>query len=235
MKTVFKSLILVYLLISTVFQIQAQSDRKRFTSDFHVGLNFANMDISRGGNNDFNEPKLGATLGMNFNYKIFHNIQIQSGFFVTKKGLKQSIHKEVIEPLNDITVTDTLNHTVANYMQVPLCLGYEVYFTDKFGFNLNAGGYIAYGYKGTYENKYYMETIFADNTVISNPLEIVNGQTFDLNKWKRWDYGFIGSVGFIYDIFMLNFNYEHGLHDLSSTNTVSMKNRTLSVSLGFRF
>lgn len=235
MKTVFKLLFLVCLLVSTVFEIQAQSERQRFTSDIHVGLNFADVDISRGGNNDFNKPKLGASLGMNFNYKIFHNIQIQSGFFVTKKGLKQDIHKEVVGTTNDVTATDTLNHTVANYMQVPLCLGYEVYFSDKYGFNLNVGGYIAYGYKGTYENKYYMEIILEDNTVIRNPLETVTGQTFDLNKWKRWDYGLIGSVGFIYDIFMLNLNYEYGLNDLSSINTISLKNRTMSVSLGFRF
>lgn len=235
MKTVFRSLFLICLLISTILEIQAQSERKRFTSDFHVGLNFADMNISRGGTNDFNKPKLGVHLGMNFNYKIFGNVQIQSGFFVTKKGLKQNIHKEVVSTTNDITITDTINHTVANYMQVPLCMGYEVYFSDKFGVNLNAGGYIAYGYKGTYENKFYMETILEDNTVIRNPLENETGETFDLNKWKRWDYGLIGSVGLIYDIFMLNFNYEYGLHDLSSISTVSLKNRTMSVSLGFRF
>lgn len=235
MKTTYKLLFLFSILVSFISGIQAQSLKKRFTSDFHLGFNFAEMDISKGGNNDFNKPKIGMHIGMNFNYKILDNIQIQSGFFVSKKGLKQKIHNEVVSAVNDITINDTVNHTVANYMQVPLCLGYEVYFTDKFGINLNVGGYAAFGYKGTYENKYYTEYIYADNTIIRNPLEKETGETFDLNKWQRWDYGLIGSVGVIYDIFMLNFNYEHGLNDLSSINTISLKNRMMSVSLGFRF
>lgn len=237
MKTVIRLFLLVCLLVCAISEIHAQSlkYRKRFTSDVHVGLNFAEMDITRGGDNDFNKAKLGMHLGINFNYKILHNIQLQSGFYVTKKGLKQDIHRVVESTLNDFTVTDTLAHTVANYMQVPLCIGYEVFFSDKFGFNINGGLYGAYGWKGKYEDKYYLKYVYADGSVVTNPMQQRNGETFDLNRWKRWDYGLIGSVGFIYDIFMLNFNYEHGLQDLSSTNNVSLKNRNMSVSLGFRF
>jgi len=235
MKIILKILLLSCLLINTTLELEAQTQRKRFTTDFHIGLNFAEMDIN-GGANDNNKPKLGMHLGMNFNYKILHNIQIQTGFFVTKKGLKQEIHKREVDPaINDVYVYDTINHTVGNYMQIPLCLGYEVYLSKKFAFNLNAGLYVAYGYKGTYENKQYFKTISSGGAPVENPVEIYTGETFDLNKWRRWDYGAIGSVGFIYDIFMLNFNYEHGFYNISSKDEITLKNRNMSVSLGFRF
>lgn len=182
MKIVIRLLLLVCLLVGIASEVHSQTKRNRFTSDFHVGFNFSDMNVSGGVGNEFNEPKIGMNLGMNFNYKIYHNLQLQTGFFVTKKGLKQDIVDIETSAMNDVTITNDLNHTVANYMQFPLCVGYEVYLTNKFAFNINGGAYLAYGYKGTYENKHYVEYRYYDGSIVTNPIETQTGETFDLQK-----------------------------------------------------
>lgn len=234
MKTEFKILLLLSLIICFVSETNAQLTRKKFTSDIHVGINLSEMDVN-GGNNDANKLKPGAVIGVNFNYKIWHNIQVQTGFFVSKKGLKQESHNVVETGLLDKHILDTINVTVANYIQVPLCLGYEVYLTKNFAVNLNVGVYGAYGFKGNYENKYSKSVKDYDGNITIEPLVVEEGETFDINKYSRWDYGLIGSVGFIYDIFSLNLNYEHGLNNVSAVDWINLKNRNISILLGIRF
>lgn len=234
MKTVFNISLLFCLLFGLVIEADAQSIRKKFTSDVHIGLNFAEMDVNSG-QNDNNKLKLGVAIGVNFNYKIFHNIQLQTGFYISKKGLKQEMHRVEKSALLDEYIYDTIKTTTASYIQIPLAIGYEVYLSKNFAFNINGGVYGAYGFKGEYENKYFQTIKQYEGPVFSEPIEKVEGDTFDIDKWKRWDYGLIGSVGFIYDIFTINFNYEYGLQNVSSVSWENMKNRNMSVLLGIRF
>lgn len=234
MKTVFKISLLLCLLISSIAVVNAQFTRKKFTSDIHVGLNLSEMHNTNGFNEN-NKLKPGAVIGVNFNYKIIQNIQIQTGFYVSKKGLKQENHTVEETPMMDKFVLDTVQSTVANYIQVPLCIGYEVYLTKQFAFNINAGLYGAYGFKGRYEHKYSKTLIDYDGIVTREPLVVHEGETFDVDRWRRWDYGLMASVGFVYDIFTLNFNYEYGLNDVSVARWETLKNRNMSVLLGIRF
>lgn len=234
MKTVIKILSLFLLFSCFVSESQAQYKRKKLTSDVHVGLNFSEMDVN-GGQNENNKLKPGAVVGVNVNYKILGNFQLQSGFYVSKKGLKQKVRDEKMTELKDVYILDTVRTTVGNYLQIPLAIGYEVYLTKHFAFNINVGLYGAYGYKGTYENKYSQTTKPYGGGIINEPLETETGETFDLNKWRRWDYGLIGSIGFIYDIYTINLNYEKGLNNVSSSGLENLKNRNISILLGIRF
>lgn len=235
MKILYRIILTICFFIFMSSSLEAQTQRKRFTSDIHFGLNFAEMDIE--GANMYKQPKLGVSLGANFNYKILHNIQLQTGFYVTKKGLKQHIETDNVDGSNDVGIRyigDTVKNIAASYIQVPLCIGYEVYLTKKFAFNINAGGYLAYGFKGHYKIEGYAKEMRGDEVTASYPLYYVEGESFALQRFNRFDYGAIASVGFIYDIYTLNFNYEHGLHNVTDDGRV-LKNRNISILLGFRF
>lgn len=235
MRTSLKLFLLVFLLINVSFEALGQTQRKRFTSDIHLGLNFAQMDIE--GANMYKEIKLGVQVGANFNYKIYDNIQVQTGIFVTKRGLKQHIDRlDTSNTAAEVVVRgDSTFHTAASYIQVPFCIGYEVYLNSHFAINFNAGLYVAYGFKGQHRERGYEETIKngkIEGTVITLPYTETN--TFDFKRWNRFDYGGIAKVGFIYDIYTINCGYEYGLHNVSDEGR-NLKNRNLFVSLGFRF
>ncbi|MDR2956290.1 MAG: PorT family protein [Prevotella sp.] len=242
MKTVYKILLLSCLFIVATMGANAQFAKKRFSTDIHIGLNFAEMDIKQlnednkmVGANMYKQPKLGMSIGMNFNYKILYNIQLQTGFFVTKKGLKQD---EETNPNSGTGTQYTVvkkSHTAANYMQIPLCIGFETFFTKTVGFNINGGVYGAYGYSGTYKTESYNVTVNPGEDPVVSEVSIVEGNTYDLLQWKHWDYGLIGSVGLIYDIYMINLNYELGIANLSAIGGQELRNRNMSVSLGVRF
>ena len=234
MKTVSRIFLLVGLLVLVSSIANAQTIRKRLTTDLLFGFNFATMDIK--GGNMYKEPKVGFTIGANVNFKILHNIQLQSGLYVTKKGLRQHIQRSEYNTAMDVEYYgDTLRNTAANYLQVPLCLGYEVYLTKHFAVNFNAGGYVAYGFKGKNRGEAYATTI-KDGVVQGTQITIPSyeEETFALRKWNRWDYGVLGRVGLIYDIWTINLTYEYGFHNVADDGR-ELKNRNMSVALGFRF
>lgn len=234
MKTIYKIFLLCGLLICVSSVMNAQRIRKRFTSDIHFGLNLATMDIENG--NMYKKLKPGVHIGVNFNYKVLGNMQLQTGLYVTKKGLKQHVKDRQENWAGTILAEDTIRNLTANYIQVPLAVGYEVYLSNNFAFNINVGMYAAYGFKGKYreESSYWTKTENnpPTNTVYRPEIE---KDTYRYDMLKRLDYGAIGSVGLIYDIYTLNFTYEYGLYDVSNDVARNLKTRNMAVSLGFRF
>ncbi|MBB4035723.1 hypothetical protein GGR21_001618 [Dysgonomonas hofstadii] len=227
----------ILIILSSGIEVKAQ--RKFITSDFFVGMNFAEMDIQNANRNK--EPKLGMLIGFNLNFKLKNNFQIQTGLYVTKKGLRQKVHDETTdEAASLITISDTLRNWVGNYIQVPLCIGYEYYITKSLAVNLNIGVYAAYGYKGDFNQEYSSSYIY--NGIRQNGAVTVDGERnlYMQNGWKRFDYGTIARVGLIYDIFTINLSYEYGLYNVNNNDVIfknnpSMKNRNMALALGFRF
>ncbi|MDH6309118.1 hypothetical protein M2451_001689 [Dysgonomonas sp. PFB1-18] len=232
MNTLLKILIstCVLIVISSGSELKAQ--KRRITSDFVFGLNFAEMDIE--GANMYKKPKIGFLIGTNVNFKLISNFQVQTGFFVAKKGLRQDIEVYEEDKAAGQTTTEyTMRNTVANYIQVPLGIGYEVYLTRSFALNINAGGYAAYGFKGDHKIEEYT-VITLNGTPYTSAIVETEIDTFSKRMWKRLDYGAYARVGAIYDIFTINLTYEYGLHNVSNEGSI-MKNRNLAVALGFRF
>ena len=113
MKTILKIFLLISLFVCSIGTINAQYPKKRITSDIHVGLNLAGMDIKN--ENTYKQAKVGVHIGFNVNYKFWSNMQLQTGLFVTKKGLKRHIH--TVEKNGDISVTtyDGYYNATGNY------------------------------------------------------------------------------------------------------------------------
>lgn len=238
MNTFSKILLLGFILIlSSGIGINAQ--RNILTSDFFVGVNFAEMDIENA--NMYKTPKLGMLVGFNLNFKLKHNFQVQTGLYVTKKGLRQHIEQYSTNALNTTYIEDTVKHWSANYIQVPLCLGYEYYLTKSFAVNFNVGFYAAYGYKGEYNQEQSRSVIQSDGTTTNGAVEELEERNiYSRNGLKRFDYGAIARVGLIYDIFTINLSYEYGLANMNNRdsgllNNPSLNNRNIALALGFRF
>lgn len=232
MKTILKIFLLISLFVCSIGTINAQYPKKRITSDIHVGLNLAGMDIKN--ENTYKQAKVGVHIGFNVNYKFWSNVQLQTGLFVTKKGLKRHIH--TVEKNGDISVTtyDGYYNATGNYIQMPFNLGYELYFTKSWAFNINGGLYAAYGYKGTGTTS--SVTVISDNIgkpVVTTVPE-VEFESFTPDRWRRFDYGLNAKVGLVYDIYTINIGYEYGLYNIAYTGP-ELKNRNFFVSFGFRF
>lgn len=235
MKLSIKTTILIFtILFFNNVSSSAQYLKKRLTADFKVGVNFSHMSGIEGAS----DLKLGLNVGATVNYKIIGNLQIQSGFIVTKKGYKtHSRTTDYNEPDNITTVTDRWYEVTANYIQVPFNIGYELYFAKNMAFNINGGVYVAYGYgnKGKSTFSGLVKTEIPNSPPTYSYPEGRNDNTFSQTGWKRSDYGLNGSVGFIYDIYTLSFSYAHGLHNVSQDSSADIQNRVYSLSFGFRF
>lgn len=239
----------ISLLLINCLPANAQYPKKRLTVDFRMGLNYLQMSgteseptgvdttktFSTGAGNKF---KMGMHIGVNVNYKIIGNIQIQTGFYVSKKGYKTYEYESKMNEDGTQSIYDIWSEATGNYIQMPLNIGYELYVSKKAAFNINAGVYGAYGYgnKGKIKKSIFTTTIKPNTDPISgesgDSYEVL---TFSDSRWKRPDYGLNGSIGFIYDIYTINFNYEHGLYNVTREAGQDIKHRIYSLSLGFRF
>lgn len=233
MNTIFKILLCFSILFAGI-NMTAQTYRSRLTTDFKVGVNFAQFYMP--GENMYKVPKIGVHVGGNINYKFYSNFQVQTGLFISKKGLRQHEQTSVTDPIsNQTTKRDIIRVIDANYFHVPINLGYENYFTREFALNFNAGAYVAYGFKGKRTRTGYETTIIGSNPPQDVIIDEGERETFAIRSLDRFDYGLGVSAGAIYDIFTLTFNYEHGLYNLSNVENTMFKNRNFSISLGFRF
>lgn len=242
MKTRNKRLPILIIFLIITLGIYAQ--RRNILGDFKVGANFSEMDIE--GANMYKQPRFGFSLGGNVSFRLFSNMYFQTGFSLTKKGLRQ--HNTSVdvkdESLNEYIENDLKQTIDINYMQVPLSLGFEIPLSKSFFINMYGGVYGGYAFRGyvipyTGTSTYW---IAGNKTVewINNEEEDI----FDTRRIKRFDYGAIGSVGLVWNIYTLTFAYEHGLYDVADINTLAddnsgtkkiLKNRNVSVALGFRF
>lgn len=239
MKTVIKILLLISLFFCSIIVVNAQYiPKKRLTADIRAGVNLSEMDIKNA--NEFKQAKIGLNLGVNVNYKIVDNFQFQTGFFVSKKGLKQHIKRApdgfgAADPNIYVLNYSERRTTTGNYLQMPFNLGYELYVTKLWAFNINVGAYLAYGYKG--KGDYATEVTYKNGPEGVDPVtEKSAGEydTFTPDMWKRLDYGLNANVGVIYDIYTFIISYEYGLYNISRSDP-ELRNRNFSASIGFRF
>lgn len=232
MKTIYKTIILFVFLSFSVGTFAQIESKKKLFFDFRVGLNSSEMDI-KDANYD-KKIKPGFHFGVVTAYKFYDNIQFQSGIYATRKGLKQKTTTEEISESGSYRHIKSAKVTTdANYILMPLMLGWESNYERTWIFNVNAGVYGAWGFSGKTKER-GTETIYF-TSASSTTSYSEKYDTFTSTNLKKSDYGLIGSIGVVYDIFTINLNYEYGLRNVSNNIDRELKNRNLSLSLGFRF
>lgn len=242
MKTLYKRLFLLSIIFVLALGLNAQ--KRSVLGDFKIGANLSEMDIA--GANMYKEPRLGFSFGGSASFRLFSNLYFQSGFFLTKKGLIQ--HDTSIElkdeSLGEYIEKDLKQTIDVSYMQVPISLGLEIPLSKSFSINMYGGAYGGYAFRG-YVIPFHGTTTYwiAGNKTVET---ITKGEEdiFETRRVKRFDYGAIGSLGLVWDIYTLTFTYEHGLYDIADVNALAedgsgvkkiLKNRNMSLALGFRF
>lgn len=217
----------------------------------------AGMNITNSGQN-YQSSKPGFNVGGTVEYDLKNNFFLQSGLeFKTKRGKSEIYFLDYpvggyfpSETSKSSTYTGVSNYsTTLMYLQVPLTLGYRLPISKDFGMTFNAGMYTAYRVGGRSKSSFDGYTKDADGqTTLYSWSSNSNSAGSDLN---RLDFGLLGGVGFEYKKLSLNINYELGLVNLNKNNYYSnyynggysgffkndnkYKNRSLSVSLGYKF
>ncbi len=232
MKLIYKTLIVVSLFLFSV-SVNAQLGDK-YVAEFRGGINFSEMDIA--GANMYKQSKVGFHISSAFGVRLIGPLYAQTGLGLTKKGLKQhdkSIQRQ--DATGIITKRDIRTTIDANYIQLPLMLGLEFPIKKDWIVNIYGGGYAAYGFKGkwTVEGTETRDPDSSDPVVYDRSEAEVD--TFDYGRLKKFDYGLIGSVGLVVDIFSFNLGYEYGLYNVSDNASRELKNRNATFSVGIRF
>lgn len=232
MKTLYKVFIVIsLLLLSSGMKAQFGS---RFITELRTGINFSEMDIA--GANMYKQTKIGFNITGSFSVRMAGPLYMQTGVGLTKKGLKQHDESQRQIELTGIVIKNDIKYTIdANYVQVPLMLGFEIPVSKACSLNIYGGGYGAYGFKGKTKVRgtETRDPDSSDPAVIDRSQDNVN--TFDSGQLKKLDYGAIGSVGLVVDMLSFNLGYEYGLYDVSDNASRELKNRNITFSLGIRF
>lgn len=236
MKRTIKVFSVISLFILTTLSVSAQVsnfNRRPFYGDFFGGMTFASMDIK--GGNEFKTNKIGFMIGGNANYRFFHSLVLQTGFHIVKKGsLKHE--KRSIELEGPIEKRDIKQTVDANYIQIPLNLGLEFPIGKSVLVNFNAGVFGAYGFKGETKQRGYSVKII--NGEYKDQISEDKGayKTFSATNLKKWDYGVGVNCGVVYDVYILRFQYDHGLANVATDALrTEWHTRNYMVCLGFRF
>lgn len=237
MKTIVKLFLVFILFITAVDSVNAQAHyRRNIYGDFFGGMTMASMDME--GKNEFKKLKIGFMVGGNANFRFFKYLEFQTGFHLIKKGSYKHDKRTFQSTANaGLVQTRDIKTTIdANYMQVPLNLGFEVPITRELFFNMHLGVYGAFGFKGEKKQRgFYMNHDNMEPVSQDQP----NSKTFDPSSMKKYDYGIGGNIGLVYDIYVLRLQYDHGLANVA-TNVLAgegkeWKTRNYSIGLGFRF
>lgn len=236
MKTITKLFFTILILTSAVATVNAQgSIRRPFYGDFFGGITFASMDIEDG--NEYKTNKIGFMIGGNANIRLYHNMVFQTGFHIVKKGsLKHEdriIDQDGPQERRDIKTTID-----ANYIQIPLNIGFEVPIKKNLHLNMNAGVFGAFGFKGKSKQRGYTATIINGEYQQQISQDKGSQDTFSNTNLKKWDYGIGANIGLVYDIYVLRFQYDHGLANVATDvfgKGKEWKTRNYMLCLGFRF
>lgn len=208
MKTVIKSLLIVFLTLLTAI-MNAQI--------FPVSIGVkGGANVSNFGGEGLKDAdgKIGFVGGIVLDYNIDELVFIRSGLDITTKGATNK--KETVE----YTYTPM-------YLQMPVHVGYKMPFSNLISCSLHAGPYLAYGVGGkTKVSGASQETENDESDFFGNK---ENG------GFKKLDFGLglgvgieIGKVGF-------DFGYDLGLANVSYVKDAKMKNISAYLAFIYKF
>lgn len=231
--------LIVFVFSSNIF---AQTKiRKQLNGEFIGGITGSSLDFV--GNNEYNQLKIGFQMGFLFSYAVVSDLEIQSGFIMKKKGgLKHYKYTDRDTATNMGFERDTKLTADANYMYIPLNLGFRIALNRDLDLAIFGGAYGAYGFKGYMKQEGHIYSLTNGTTSADN---VGSTNIFSSDMFNRWDYGLNGSLTLYYDNYLIKFEFEYGLADIATKQFVTsnaydlkaskIKTMNTAISLGFRF
>lgn len=174
-----------------------------------VGVNLSTMTLSSSGVSIDPKTLVGLNIGVLFETLASENLSFQTGIVYTGKGSKYKIEGD----------GTTIDMTMAPwFLEVPYNVVYG-FGTGPVKFTVLGGPYLAFGMGGKVE-------------ALGESEKIVFGKDGDL---KSMDFGLNIGAGVKFKDLFLSAQYELGLINLSTTDDVENKIKTLTFSISYLF
>jgi len=231
--------------------LKAQEKKSPLTFGVKAGVNAATNNDGYSSNGNGN----GFTGGVTVEYDLGNRFYLSSGLEYANKSMEYDSYSYAYSNLDNCTGTYDMYSLSSTYtsvrlhtLQVPLTVGYRLPVSRNANLTFRAGAYISYG-------------IAASSQIGSRHSQEINGKytssysqshsnDYDASGLQRFDYGLLGGIGFEYKRFSINVDYQLGLKNLSTHKgyhyysngndriggaVSGLKNRNLSLSVGYRF
>ncbi len=194
---------------STVFSTE-RADQP-ITIGIRGGVNFAKQTVSSDGYSFSPKNNVGFNAGISVDIPMLESLYLQSGLYYTVKGYK----------LEDEEYSYTETCTPA-YLELPILASYRYNISDYTQLQINFGPYLAYGIAGKYK--------WEDN----------DGEEDDDDKYfdddtNKFDAGLAFGAGVTFGHIFVGINYDLGLTNILKDSEGSLKNRCLSINVGYNF
>jgi len=145
--------------------------------------------------------RFGYQAGVEADINLVRSLSINTGLYYIQKGFKMELEY-------GSSYTQKYEYKPV-YLEVPLALSYRIKLSDSSQFQLNAGGYFAYGLKNSDEN-------------------------FFKGNYKKEDIGMTLGAAVTYSHYYFGANYQHSLVSVCSSDIKSYHSNIV-VSLGYNF
>lgn len=217
----FVKLFALMFVISLAGQAHAQS--------IHLkgGLNLANMSFD-GDWFDDDDPswKAGFILGATVEFPITSMLSLETGMLFASKGYKFEL-KESGDDF-EFKAEETMNLL---YVDIPIT-GKALFSAGDANIFLTAGPYVGVGLTGTIKGE-YKETSNGESASESFEQDIDWGSGDD-DDLKRLDFGLLLGAGVEFGSLTIGAAYGMGLANISPHDGFEIKNKTISLTLGYK-
>ena len=215
-------LLVVFALMGTIVSAQ------ELNWGVKVGVNFNSF----GGDELWKEfgNKTGFKFGAFAEINLKKSLFLESGLYLSTKGTK----------LKEDGLEDKFN---VMYLQLPVLGVYKYELKNDFKLFGKFGPYFGLGLSA--KNKGGMDWVWDDDDDYSllsydddyydSDEETIKGFGEDKTGLKRGDFGFLFGIGVEKGKYSLGLNYELGLMNISSFKELKTRNRTFSISIGYKF
>lgn len=122
--------------------------------------------------------------------------------------------------------------TAVNYLQVPLKLGYQLRFHDRFSLIPSVGLYAAYGFGA---GKCALDVQSDEGKTTAMDWKPLSGKSeYGLHALRRWDWGGVAALkGVVAQHYTLELSYNLGI--MKAQTQYGLRNSTWQLSVGYRF
>lgn len=197
-----------------------------------AGMNLSNLS----GDTENPQSKIGYQIGITLDYKLTDNFFLHSGVDYTNKGYKEKAETitEVEEGM-EITVSNARLTIDANYLQLPIHIGYVAYRSNSTNIYFTTGPYIAFGVGGKTKITGLASIPEYD---LRNEFFSTKVNTFRKGMLKDLDLGFGAGIGVEYNKLDFKIGYDFGLINIYSpleNEDQSLKNGNAYLTIGYKF
>ena len=192
---------LAVLFLGLVFSAHAELEEGTFKFGVRAGGGFATLTGDASGLSSVFNFHVGAV----GDYAFSESFYLEPGLYFTKKGTSYDLEGYFSSESIDVDLY---------YLELPVLASYRFNFTDKFGLNLQAGPYAAFGLFG----------------------ESGEGvDSFDEGVFKKFDAGLRLATGAQFSAFSVSLGYDLGLMNVSDAEGGDAKTALFFVTLGYDF